>query len=67
MGYTGGMYDALTSFLQHFSSQFPLLWALLVMAVVAGTGLGLYVFWELVLRWAINTWTRSRGRAGGQG
>ena len=59
------MYDALTGFLQNFSSQFPLLWALLVMAVVAGTGLGLYVFWELVLRWVISTWTR--GQAGRRG
>jgi predicted permease len=46
------MYDSLASFLRNFSVDFPLLWALLVMAVVAGTGLSLYVFWELVLRWA---------------
>ena len=58
------MHHALTDFLQNFSSQSPLLWALLVMAVVAGMGLGLYVFWELALRWGISAWARGRGRAG---
>ncbi len=46
------MYQALTEFLITFSSDFPILWALLVMAVIAGTGLGLYAFWEIVLRGA---------------
>jgi len=45
------MYDSLASFLKNFSVNFPLLWALLVMVVVAGAGLLLYAFWELVLRW----------------
>jgi hypothetical protein len=36
-------------FLKNFSANFPLLWALLVMVVIAGTGLALYSFWELVL------------------
>jgi hypothetical protein len=45
------MYDSLASFLRNFSVQFPILWALLVVAVIAGTGLALYVFWELALRW----------------
>ncbi len=63
----GGMYDALTDFLQEFSSRSPLLWALLVMAVVSGTGLGLYALWELVLRWAISAWAGSRPRAKGRG
>ena len=62
-----GMYDALTDFLQEFSSHSPLPWALLVMAVVAVTGLGLYSLWELVLRWIISVWAGSRGRANGQG
>ena len=46
------MYEALSQFLITFSSDFPILWALLVMAVIAGTGLGLYAFWEIVLRGA---------------
>jgi hypothetical protein len=45
------MYDSIASFLKSFSTNFPLLWALLVMMVIAGTGLALYAFWELVLRW----------------
>ena len=63
----GGMYDALTDFLQDFSSRWPLLWALSVMAVVAGTGLGLYVLWELVLGWAIAAWAVGRARSNGRG
>ena len=63
----GGMYDALTSFLQEFSSRSPLLWALLVMAVVGGTALGLYTLWELVLRWVVSVWGRGRARANGRG
>ena len=62
-----GMYDALTNFLQDFSSRSPLLWALLVMAVVAGTALVLYNFWQLVLRWVASAWARSRARANGRG
>ncbi|MDE2816468.1 MAG: hypothetical protein OXM03_12275 [Chloroflexota bacterium] len=61
------MYDALTAFLQEISSRSPLLWALLVMAVVAGTALGLYSLWELVLRWVISAWAGSRARDSGQG
>jgi hypothetical protein len=45
------MYDSVASFLKTFSVNFPLLWTLLVMVVIAGTGLALYAFWELVLRW----------------
>lgn len=44
------MYESLTHFLKTFSSEFPFLWALLVMAVIAVTGLVLYGFWEIVLR-----------------
>ena len=46
------MYEALSKFLIAFSSDLPILWALLVMAVIAGTGLGLYAFWEIVLKGA---------------
>ena len=42
------MYDSVTSFLKTFSADQPILWALLVMAVVATTSLTLYAFWELV-------------------
>jgi hypothetical protein len=44
------MYDSVASFLKNFSANFPLLWALLVMVVIAGAGLALYAFWELLLR-----------------
>ena len=46
------MYDSFANFLIEFSDQAPILWAFLVMFVVAGTGLGLYLFWQLVLRWS---------------
>ena len=46
------MYQALSNFLITFSSDFPILWALLVMAVIGTTGLGLYAFWEIVLKGA---------------
>ena len=60
------MYDALTGFLQELSSQSPLLWALLVMAVVASTALSLYSLWELVLRWITSIWAGSRARPAGE-
>ena len=44
------MYDSLTDFLKTFSAGHSVLWALLVVAVVATTSLVLYVSWELVLR-----------------
>lgn len=44
------MYESLTHFLKTFSAEAPLLWALLVMAVIAVAGLALYGFWEVVLR-----------------
>ncbi len=44
------MYDSLSEFMNSLSADNPLLWALLVMAVVAGTSLILFGFWELVLR-----------------
>ena len=62
-----GMYDALTEFLQETGRQAPLLWALLVMAVVAGAALGLYILWELVLRWLTSAWARGRARTHGRG
>ncbi len=44
------MYDSVTYFLKTFSADQPILWALLVMAVVATTSLTMYAFWELVWR-----------------
>ena len=44
------MYESLTHFLKTFSADSPLLWALLVMVVIAAAGLVLYGFWEMVLR-----------------
>ncbi len=44
------MYELLTQFLKTFSTDRQVLWALLVMAVVATTSLTLYTFWELVWR-----------------
>lgn len=44
------MYESLTDFLKTFSAESPLLWALLVMAIIAVAGLALYGFWEVVLR-----------------
>jgi len=49
-----GMYDSLTDFMKSFSADHSVLWALLVMAVVAFTGLALFAFWELVLRYPLN-------------
>ncbi len=44
------MYDAIADFIRSFSADHTLLWALLVMGVVASVSLVLYGFWELVLR-----------------
>ena len=44
------MYDSVTHFLKTFSADQPILWALLVMAVVATISLTMYAFWELVWR-----------------
>ena len=62
--YTWPVYESLTSFLKTFSSQSPILWALLVMGVIALTGLILYGFWELVLR-GISLTVSSGSRNGG--
>ena len=44
------MYDSLTTFVRNLSADSPLLWALLVIGVVAVAALALYAFWEVVLR-----------------
>ena len=56
------MYEALSQFLITFSSDFPILWSLLVMAVIAGAGLGLYAFWEIVLKGASAVFGAHSGR-----
>ena len=43
------MYESLTSFLETFSAGNPLVWALTATGCIAGFGLALYVFWEVVL------------------
>ncbi len=40
----------MTEFLTTFNTGHPVLWALLVLGVVATTSLVLYLFWELLLR-----------------
>lgn len=44
------MYESLIEFLQRAGAGNPLVWALLIMAVVSITSLVLYGFWEVVLR-----------------
>ena len=44
------MYESLTEFLRNTSAGNPLVWALLIMAMVSITSLVLYGFWEVVLR-----------------
>ncbi len=44
------MNDLVTEFLTNFPIDNPLLWALLVMVVVAATSLALFLFWEVLLR-----------------
>ncbi len=58
------MYEALINFLRSFSAQYPLPWALLVMAVISGAGLLLYGFWELTLRGASRFLGGPSSRAG---
>ncbi len=48
------VYDSLTEFMKNFSVDHSVLWALLVMAVVATAGLALFAFWELVLNFPRN-------------
>jgi len=44
------MYDALASFLTTFSIEYPILWALLIIGVVAVAAIGLHIFWTIVSR-----------------
>lgn len=55
------MYEPLADFLRSFSLGYPLLWALLVMAAIAASGLTLHFLWQLILR----VLGRAFGGAGG--
>jgi len=68
MRYTNSaMYQTLSTFLQEFSVQFPLLWALLVTVIIAGGSLVLYAFWELVLRGLFFLFSRRSSRRADRG
>lgn len=59
------MYDGVTDFLRSFSAEHRVLWALLILGVVTATSLGLFGFWEVVLRCrlpALPPKKKSRGR-----
>ena len=59
------MYDSLTEFMRTFSAGHPVLWAFLVMGVVAAASLLLYAFWEAVLRLGATgaTFRKNRSRS----
>ena len=44
------MYEVLSDFLRSTAAGNPFVWAFFVMAVVAGTGLLLFLFWERLFR-----------------
>lgn len=57
------MYDTIIEFITTFSADYPLLWALLVVGVVACASLLLFVFWETALRLFPSPWaSRKNGR-----
>jgi len=61
------MYQAVTDFLRSFSAGHQVLWALLILGVVTATSLGLFGFWELVLRFLLPVFPpkkKSKGRTG---
>ena len=53
------MYETLTELLRNLNSGPAVIWALLVMLVIAGTGLILHFFWEAVFK-VIGALTQSR-------
>ena len=62
------MYELLTDFLRDFSRAYPLPWALLVMAALGLAGLGLHLFWQLILRGAGRLFGGgAAGKTGGDG
>lgn len=61
------MNDSVTEFLTTFPVDNPLLWALLVMVLVAVTSLALYLFWEGLLRLRLPFRPFKNNHQGGQG
>ena len=60
------MYDLLADFLKTFSVDHSLLWALLVMAIVATTSVLLYLIWALVEEVFLDT-SHKKNRSGDRG
>ncbi len=58
------MYESLTEFLKNTSAGNPVVWALLIMAMVSITSLFLYGFWEVVLR--LTLYRLSSGNSSGE-
>jgi hypothetical protein len=58
------MYHAVTEFLRTVSDEHRVLWALLILGVVAGTSLALFGFWELVLRFLLRLVPPKKKRRG---
>ena len=54
------MYDQITEFLQTLSADSPGLWGLFVLGVMASLSLGLYAFWEMVLKMIFPPRSRSK-------
>ena len=44
------MYESISDFLKDLSTNSPALWTLFVLGVVIAISLGLYFFWETVLK-----------------
>ena len=64
------MYESLTEFLKQTSAGNPVVWALLIMAMVTITSLVLYGFWEVVLRltlYRLSSGNNSQENAGESG
>ncbi len=50
--------STMNEFLTSFSSDHTLLWALLIVGVIAASAIGLHIFWTIVLR----SWAALRAR-----
>ena len=54
----GPMYDSISDFLQTLSAEHRVLWAALVLGVIATLALALYGLWEVALRLALKLVSR---------
>ena len=61
------MNEGVADFLRTFSVGNPILWALLVMAVVSFTSLALFFFWEVVLRLLSSVISSDKDQSGSVG